>query len=148
MTEPKSESIPRFHLAFPVDDLETARGFYAGVLGCEIGREAPGSWIDFNLCGHQIVAHYSPEACAKALTQDVDGKQVPVFHFGLILPRRDWEGICGAIDAADIGFLIAPTIRFEGKRGEQRTFFVLDPAGNGLEFKSFADEADIFARDI
>jgi len=137
---------PRFHLAFPVDDLAAARGFYGDLMGCQEGRSSE-RWVDFDLFGHQIVAHLAPEECRAAQTGGVDGKQVPVRHFGLILTREDWRALADRFEAAGTDFIIAPYLRFEGEAGEQGTFFVRDPAGNALEFKCFGDEADIFRRD-
>ncbi|MEM0928357.1 MAG: VOC family protein [Pseudomonadota bacterium] len=141
-------SRPRFHLAFPVDDLEAARRFYGGVLQCSEGREAPGQWIDFDLRGHQIVTHFAPEECAATKTNEVDGHGVPVRHFGLILEWSDWEALRDRLQAADASFIIAPYIRFEGKAGEQATMFVHDPAGNALEFKAFRDDHMVFAKTL
>ncbi|MCQ8185922.1 VOC family protein [Parvularcula maris] len=139
---------PRFHLAFPVDDLEAARGFYGGTLECPEGREDPGHWIDFDLYGHQIVAHYSPEECRAARTGEVDGHGVPVRHFGLILPWKEWEHLRDRLQAAGAKFIIDPYIRFEGQAGEQATMFVLDPAGNALEFKAFREDRMVFAKEL
>lgn len=138
-------SRPRFHLAFPVHDLEAARAFYAGVLGCETGRETE-HWIDFDLHGHQIVAHLSPEECERARTGRVDGKDIPVRHFGLILDWDVWEELAVELKDAGAQFIVDPYVRFEDKPGEQATMFVRDPSGNALEFKAFRDEAMIFAR--
>jgi len=137
---------PRFHLAFPVHDLEAARGFYATLLGCSQGREAPGQWIDFNFFGHQIVAHMAPEECGGAITNEVDGKKVPVRHFGLLMDWSDWEALARRLEVGGADFLIEPYVRFEGQAGEQGTFFVIDPSGNALEFKTFRNEGQIFAR--
>jgi len=139
-------TLPRFHLAFPVTDLEQARKFYTEVLGCTLGRESR-NWIDFNFCGHQIVAHRN-DVMPDCPTSLVDGKQVPTRHFGLLLDRDQWRELADRLTEQKIDFLIAPHIRFEGEVGEQATMFITDPAGNGLEFKSFAAEEDIFARDI
>jgi extradiol dioxygenase family protein len=139
---------PRFHLAFPVDDLDAARRFYGGVLGCPEGREDPGHWIDFDLHGHQIVAHYSPEECRAARVGQVDGHGVPVRHFGLILEWSDWEHLRDRLQDARARFVIEPYTRFEGKAGEQATMFVLDPAGNALEFKAFRDDRMVFAKEL
>lgn len=138
---------PRFHLAFPVRDLEEARAFYAGVLGCPEGRESE-HWIDFDLYGHQIVAHLAPEECRAASANEVDGKTIPVRHFGLLLDWEDWEAAAARFERAGVPFIVEPYLRFEGKRGEQGTFFVRDPSGNALEFKSFRDEAAIFAKEL
>jgi uncharacterized protein len=139
-------SRPRFHLAFPVHDLEAARVFYGGLLACPEGREDPGHWIDFDLFGHQIVAHYAPEECGGAVASDVDGKKVPVRHFGLLMAWADWEKLADQLAAGGADFLIEPYVRFKGQAGEQGTFFVIDPSGNALEFKSFRNEDQIFTR--
>lgn len=136
---------PRFHLAFPVHDLEAARGFYAGLLGCAVGRESS-RWIDFDFQGHQITAHLADDALPAAANR-VDGDRVPARHFGLILEREAWEALAEQLRAAEVKFLIEPRVRFRGRPGEQATLFITDPSGNALEFKSFADEAAIFARD-
>ena len=135
---------PRFHLAFPVDDLEAARHFYGQVLGCPQGRESD-HWIDFDLMGHQIVAHLSPNDCASASENGVDGKQVPVRHFGLLLSYDGFDAMAERLKSASVDFIIAPYLRFEGQAGEQKTLFVRDPAGNALEFKAFKDDAQVFA---
>ena len=136
---------PRFHLAFPVDDLTAARAFYGDLMGCAEGRSSE-NWVDFDLFDHQIVAHLAPEECSSVKAGAVDGKQVPVRHFGLLLDWADWEALAARFEAAGTGFIIEPYVRFKGEAGEQGTFFVRDPAGNALEFKSFRDEAQIFAR--
>ena len=136
---------PPFHLAFPVDDLAAARGFYGGVLGCPEGRSSE-SWVDFDLAGHQIVAHLDPYHRRQAATNAVDGDAVPIFHFGLILTVEAFHAFAARLREAGAPFLIEPRVRFEGQPGEQHTMFVRDPAGNGLEFKAFADPARIFAR--
>lgn len=135
---------PRFHLAFPVHDLEAARAFYGGVLGCPEGRSAAG-WVDFDLRGHQIVAHLAP-AQEMAGTNSVDGEEVPVRHFGLILAPEDWRDMADRLEASGARFVIPPQVRFRGEAGEQSTMFLLDPSGNALEFKAFADDAQVFAR--
>jgi hypothetical protein len=140
-------SRPRFHLAFPVRDLEEARTFYGGVLGCPEGRETE-HWIDFDFNGHQIVAHLAPEECGDARANRVDGKSVPVRHFGLIMDWEAWETAAARLKRAGAEFIVEPYVRFKGQRGEQGTFFVRDPSGNALEFKSFRDEAAIFAKEI
>lgn len=132
-----------FHLAFPVHDLAAARAFYGGLLGCEEGR-CSDHWVDFNLFGHQIVAHLSPMA-APAHHNPVDGKDVPVPHFGVVLTMADWEKLAARLTEAGIDFPIPPHIRFKGEIGEQATMFFRDPSGNALEFKAFADDAMIFA---
>ena len=134
-----------FHLAFPVDDIAAARRFYGGLLGCPEGRSAP-EWVDFDFFGHQIVAHLSPDECGHRHTSEVDGEDVPVRHFGAILPMADWEQLAETLKAADIRFVIEPQIRFKGQVGEQATMFFLDPAGNALEFKAFGDIRQVFAR--
>lgn len=136
---------PRFHLAFPVDDLDAARRFYGDLMGCAEGRSSE-RWVDFDFHGHQIVAHLSPEECRPAPTGDVDDHQVPVRHFGLLLDWPDWEALAERFRAAGTAFVIEPYVRFKDQPGEQGTFFVRDPAGNALEFKTFRDEAQIFAR--
>jgi extradiol dioxygenase family protein len=138
-------SLPPFHLAFPVDDLAAARRFYGGLLGCPEGRSAD-DWIDFNLHGHQIVAHLAPDLVPKRATNEVDGEHVPVPHFGIVLPMEDWEKLAERLTDADVDFVIPPTVRFAGQPGEQATMFLLDPAGNALEFKAMADPSRLFAR--
>lgn len=138
-------TMPRFHLAFPVDDLARARAFYGGVLGCAEGRSSE-SWVDFDFHGHQIVAHLAPDEVGLAATNAVDGDNVPVRHFGLILAWDQWEALSDRLKQANTDFIIEPHIRFKGRPGEQATMFFLDPAGNALEFKAFRDEADIFAK--
>jgi extradiol dioxygenase family protein len=143
---------PRFHLAFPVHDLEAARAFYGGVLGCPEGRSAP-DWVDFDLFGHQIVAHLVPGSRPDPAATDpsdrsnrVDGHDVPVPHFGLLLDPASWHALAQRLVAAGTRFVIEPHVRFVGAVGEQSTMFLLDPSGNALEFKSFADDAQVFAR--
>jgi extradiol dioxygenase family protein len=138
-------SLPPFHIAFPVDDLEAARRFYGELFGCPEGRSAD-HWIDFNLYGHQIVAHLAPDAAPGRATNPVDGEAVPVPHFGVVLPMSDWRALADRLQAAEVDFLIAPTVRFAGEPGEQATMFLLDPAGNALEFKAMADPANLFAK--
>lgn len=134
--------IPLFHLAFPVHDLEEARRFYAGLLGCPTGRESD-HWIDFNFFGHQIVAHLAP-AERDAATNPVDGEDVPVRHFGVILEWDQWQTLADKLKAAKVKFVIEPGIRFKGKVGEQATMFFKDPSGNALEFKAFRDPSQLF----
>lgn len=136
---------PRFHLAFPVHDLEAARHFYGGVLGCAEGR-ASTHWVDFDFHGHQIVAHLVREPVNTDAINHVDGDAVPVRHFGLILKWSAWESLRARLEDAEVRFLIEPRIRFKGEPGEQATMFVCDPSGNALEFKAFRDEGRIFAR--
>jgi extradiol dioxygenase family protein len=134
-----------FHLAFPVHDLEQARAFYGGVLACPEGRSSD-RWIDFNLCGHQIVAHLAPERCRQHAHNTVDSQEVPIPHFGLVLDMPQWQALARRLQAAGVSFVIEPGIRFRGKVGEQATMFLLDPSGNALEFKAFADPSRLFAR--
>jgi uncharacterized protein len=141
----RTMSRPRFHLAFPVHDLAAARAFYGGVLGCPEGRSAE-EWVDFDLHGHQIVAHLAPEALRDAATNLVDGEDVPVRHFGVILEPADWGVLADRLKAAEVDFIIEPQTRFVGSPGEQSTLFVRDPSGNALEFKAFADDAQVFAK--
>ena len=134
-----------FHLAFPVDDIAAARRFYGDLLGCREGRSAP-DWVDFDFYGHQIVAHLSPGECGHRHTSAVDGQDVPVRHFGAILPMEDWNRLAARLTAAGTRFIIEPQTRFKGQVGEQATMFFLDPAGNALEFKAFADPDQLFAK--
>ena len=134
-----------FHIAFPVDDLDAARRFYGGVLGCPEGRSSD-HWIDFDLFGHQIVAHISGQPRPKKSANPVDGHDVPVPHFGVVLPPAEWHALAERLKAADISFVIEPYTRFAGEAGEQSTMFFLDPAGNALEFKAFAEMGQLFAR--
>jgi extradiol dioxygenase family protein len=134
-----------FHLAFPVHSLAAARAFYGDLLGCPEGRSSP-EWVDFNLHGHQIVAHLAPDECAMASTNAVDGDNVPVRHFGLILSMGEWQALADKLRAAGTRFVIEPHIRFKGEVGEQATMFFLDPSGNALEFKAFADMSRVFAK--
>lgn len=137
--------IPRFHLAFPVRDLAEARAFYGGVLGCPEGRSSE-DWIDFDFHGHQIVAHLSPDEAGHHATNPVDGEEVPVRHFGVILALPRWQALAERLKAAGTRFVIEPQVRFKGQPGEQATMFFLDPSGNALEFKAFADDAMVFAK--
>ena len=141
-----NQTRPRFHLAFPVHDLEAARRFYAGLLGCQTGRESE-HWIDFDLYGHQIVAHLAPDLAGPGGANAVDGKQVPVRHFGLILDWDAFDQLAERFQRAGTDFLVDPYVRFEGQPGEQKTLFVRDPSGNALEFKAFRDESMIFETD-
>jgi uncharacterized protein len=135
-----------FHLAFPVHDLAAARGFYTGVMGCPEGRSSD-QWIDFDLYGHQIVTHLDASARPAGVTNPVGGHDVPVPHFGVVLTMDQWSDLAARVEAAGIAFGIAPHIRFKGEVGEQATMFFCDPSGNALEFKAFADDAMLFARD-
>ena len=134
-----------FHIAFPVDDLDAARHFYGTVLGCPEGRSDP-DWIDFNLYGHQIVAHRVDTPRATAAHNPVDGHAVPVPHFGVVLPPAEWQALAERLKAAGTQFVIEPHTRFPGQPGEQSTMFFYDPAGNALEFKAFADLGQLFAK--
>lgn len=133
-----------FHLAFPVKDLQATHDFYSKFLGCKIGRTSERR-IDFNFFGHQLSAHLKPEETNASPANEVDGKNVPVRHFGAILPWDEWHKLAERLKAAQIKFVIEPYIRFEGQPGEQATMFFYDPSGNALEFKSFKDQAQIFA---
>ena len=137
--------LPPFHLAFPVDDLAAARAFYGGLLGCPEGRSAD-EWVDFDLYGHQIVAHLAPEAVRARATNPVDGENVPVPHFGLVLTMDAWKALAERLESAGVDFVIPPTVRFAGQPGEQATMFFRDPAGNALEFKAMKDPAKLFAK--
>ena len=136
-----------FHIAFPVDDLDAARRFYGGTMGCPEGRSAEGKWIDFDLFGHQIVAH-RVEGSARRVSghSQVDGQDVPVPHFGVVLDLDRWKALAERLKGAGVKFVIEPYVRFEGEVGEQATMFFLDPAGNALEFKAFADFGQLFAK--
>jgi extradiol dioxygenase family protein len=134
-----------FHLAFPVHDLEAARAFYGGVLGCPEGRSSD-AWVDFNLFGHQIVAHLHPGRAGVETANRVDGDDVPVPHFGVIVSLEQFEELAERVRGAGVQFVIEPHFRFKGEVGEQATMFFLDPSGNALEFKAFADRSRIFAK--
>lgn len=134
-----------FHLAFPVRDLEESRRFYGKVLGCEEGRSSD-RWIDFNLFGHQIVAHLAPEAVGIRHKNEVDADHVPVPHFGIVLPMDEFQNLAENLKSKNVEFIIEPKIRFAGEAGEQATMFFLDPSGNALEFKAFADFSQVFAK--
>ena len=136
-------TIPRFHLAMPVDDLDAARRFYGETLGLDQGRSSD-TWIDWNLHGHQFVTHVAPER-AQRIHNPVDGHDVPVPHFGLILTVQAFEQLAARLRNAGTTFVIEPYVRFQGQTGEQWTMFLLDPAGNALEFKAFADDSQVFA---
>jgi uncharacterized protein len=134
-----------FHLAFPVHDLAAARAFYGGVMRCPEGRSAE-HWVDFDLYGHQIVAHLDAgRASVDAASNPVDGHDVPVPHFGVVLGWEEWHELAARLEAAGTAFGIAPHIRFVGQPGEQATMFFRDPSGNALEFKAFRDPAKLFA---
>jgi uncharacterized protein len=135
---------PRFHLAFPVTDLAEARRFYGGFLGCAEGRSS-NDWVDFDFFGHQIVAHKVEANAMIEATSLVDGRQVPVRHFGVVTDRATWDALAGRFRDAHVDFVIEPHVRFAGEPGEQATMFFLDPFGNALEFKAFADIDQLFA---
>lgn len=141
----KTMSALAFHLAAPIKDKEETRRFYQDVLGCEVGREAE-SWIDFDFFGHQLSFHVKPEELTNISANDVDGKNVPVRHFGAILEWTAWHNLADKIKQSGTEFIIDPYIRFKGETGEQATMFFLDPSGNALEFKSFKDPDQIFAK--
>ena len=134
-----------FHLAFPVHDLAAARDFYGGVLGCPEGRSSE-HWIDFDLFGHQIVAHLKPNGGGVEASNPVDGRDVPVPHFGAIVSMEQFDRLAERVRGAGVEFVIEPYVRFKGEKGEQATMFFLDPSGNALEFKAFADRSRIFAK--
>ena len=138
-----NRKLPPFHLAIPVHDLAEARAFYGGLLGCAEGRSAP-RWVDFNLFGHQLVCHLTRQDVDRAAVRHhnpVDGDEVPVPHFGVVLDRATWEALAARLQDARVAFLIEPHVRFRGLPGEQATMFFLDPSGNALEFKAFDDVA-------
>ncbi len=136
-----------FHIAFPVDDLDAARRFYGHTLACPEGRSTA-QWIDFDLFGHQIVAHLKPTSAQMGVEHrnPVDGHDVPIPHFGVVLRMDQWSALADRLRAAGTEFIIEPYLRFQGEVGEQATMFFLDPAGNALEFKAFADMSQIFAK--
>ena len=133
-----------FHLAFPIKDIEETKRFYKNILGCEIGRESD-AWVDFNFFGHQVSILLKPDELTNTKKNKVDGKSVPVRHFGVVLDWEDWHSLSKKLKALKIKFIIDPYIRFEGEVGEQATMFFLDPSGNALEFKSFKDSNQLFA---
>lgn len=139
-----TQRIP-FHLAFPVRDIAEARAFYGELLGCPEGRSSP-EWVDFDFYGHQIVAHLAPDECGHKASSAVDGHQVPVRHFGAIVPMDKWQAMAEKLIAQKTEFVIEPYIRFKGEPGEQATMFFLDPSGNAIEMKSFADLNSLFAK--
>jgi len=138
-------TLPPFHLAFPVHDLDAARRFYGGLLGCPEGRSSE-QWIDFDFFGHQIVAHLDPAMQARPHHNEVDGAHVPVPHFGAVLGMAEWRALAERLEAEGAEFVIAPAVRFAGQPGEQATMFFLDPSGNALEIKAMADPANLFAK--
>lgn len=137
---------PRFHLAIAVDDLARARRFYGEVLGLSEGRHAE-RWVDFDLFGHQLVIHEVSGSVGVAGNNPVDGDDVPVPHFGVLLAPSSWHDLADRLRAAGIAFVVEPHVRFAGEIGEQHTMFLLDPSGNALEFKAFADDSQVFARE-
>jgi uncharacterized protein len=139
-------SLRPFHLAFPVNDLAMARAFYGGVMGCTEGRSSD-EWIDFNFFGHQIVTHLDTLTRTTVLHNPVDGHDVPVPHFGVVLTMELWSELAARLRDAGTNFVIEPHVRFAGQVGEQATMFFHDPSGNALEFKAFADDAMLFAKD-
>ena len=136
---------PPFHLAFPVASLAQARAFYGGLLGCPEGRSSE-AWVDFDFYGHQIVAHLALEELRASAAHDVDGDNVPVRHFGVILDMDAWHALADKLRAAGTRFVIEPHVRFKDQPGEQATMFLLDPSGNALEFKAFADRSKVFEK--
>ncbi len=138
-------TLPPFHLAFPVHDLDSARGFYGGLLGCREGRSAA-DWVDFDFFGHQIVAHLVPGSGAGGASNAVDGHDVPVPHFGAVLDMAAWDALAARLETAGVDFAIPPTVRFRGEPGEQATMFFRDPSGNALEIKAMASPENLFAR--
>ena len=138
-------SLPPFHLAFPVHDLEAARAFYGGLLGCPEGRSAD-EWIDFDFFGHQIVAHLDPEMAPRAHSNSVDGHDVPVPHFGAVLEMEAWKALADRLKEGGTQFVIEPGIRFAGQAGEQATMFFLDPSGNAIEIKAMRDPGSLFRK--
>lgn len=138
-------TLPPFHFAFAVHDLEAARGFYGGLFGCPEGRGTD-EWIDFDFFGHQIVAHLDPAMKPRRHHNEVDGHHVPVPHFGAVLDMAAWRALADRLTAAGADFVIAPTVRFRDLPGEQATMFLLDPSGNAIEVKSMRDPENLFAR--
>lgn len=138
-------SLNPFHLAIPVFNLETCRSFYKDTLGCEEGRSSD-HWVDFNFFGHQLVIHYKPKSEEETHSNPVDGKAVPVPHFGVVLEWNIFQGFAERLKAKNIQFIIEPYIRFEGLAGEQATMFFNDPSGNALEFKAFKDVNQLFTK--
>ncbi|MGB5509301.1 VOC family protein [Robiginitalea sp.] len=139
------QNISPFHIAIPVHNLEECRTFYREILGCEEGRSSD-HWVDFNLFGHQLVIHYKPKSEEALHTNPVDGKNVPVPHYGVVLPWETFASFSGQLQEKGIEFVIEPYIRFKGEAGEQATLFFLDPAGNALEFKAFRNIDQLFAK--
>ena len=138
-------SVSPFHVAIPVHNLAECRAFYRDVLNCEEGRSSD-HWVDFNLFGHQLVIHYKPKSETDLHTNPVDGKDVPVPHYGVVLPWEQFQSFARDLASKGVNFIIEPYIRFEGQVGEQATMFFKDPAGNALEFKAFKDMNQLFAK--
>ena len=134
-----------FHLAFPVYNISETERFFVDIIGCKVGRRSE-KWIDFNFFGHQISAHLNPEKNTITPTNKVDNDNVPVRHFGIVLPWKEWHALADKLKSNNVKFLIKPRTRFQGKAGEQATLFILDPSGNVLEFKSFKDQKMLFAK--
>ena len=141
----KTKNLLPFHLAIPVNDIEKSRNFYKNILGCEEGRSS-NQWVDFNFFGHQLVIHFKEKESDDNKTNPVDGKNVPIPHFGVILEWNDFQDFSKKLIEKKINFIIEPYIRFEGLPGEQATMFFKDPCGNALEFKSFKDLNKIFEK--
>lgn len=139
------QNVTPFHVAIPVHNLDECRTFYREILECEEGRSSD-HWVDFNLFGHQLVIHYKPKSEEELHTNPVDGKNVPVPHYGVVLPWNVFQSFSKKLEAKGIAFVIEPYIRFKGEVGEQATMFFLDPAGNALEFKAFKDIGQLFAK--
>ncbi|MCW1954232.1 MAG: VOC family protein [Flavobacteriia bacterium] len=139
------QAISPFHIAIPVHNLDECRSFYRDVIGCEEGRSSD-HWVDFNFFGHQLVIHYKPKSDEAIHSNEVDGKNVPVPHYGVVLPWNSFESFSQSLKSKGVNFVIEPYIRFEGQVGEQATMFFLDPAGNALEFKAFKDLGQLFAK--
>ena len=142
-----TDALSPFHLAIPVSDLQTSLRFYEGLLGCERGRESA-DWVDLNFYGHQLVLHQVTTSEGRSASNPVDGEEVPVPHFGVVLPWPDFESLAEQLGSQGAAFVIPPTSRFAGRVGEQRTFFLRDPSGNCLEFKAFRDPSRLFAADL
>ena len=145
LPSPMTPVLAPFHLAFPVTSLAKARAFYGELLGCPEGRSSE-EWVEFDFHGHQIVAHLAPDEVRATAAHDVDGDAVPVRHFGLVLPMDAWQALADRLRAAGVRFVVEPHMRFVGQSGEQATMFLLDPCGNALEFKAFADPSRLFAK--
>lgn len=133
-----------FHLAIPISDIESTRQFYCDILGCKTGRITD-TWVDFDFFGHQLSAHVKPEELATVKTNTVDGEEIPVRHFGIVLDRKDWDALKLKLSEHSVEFMIGPVIRFQNKTGEQATFFISDPSGNVLEFKAFKSNRQLFS---